>query len=194
MNGSSRAYLMVPFTDHIISASLSINTTEHKQYWNRTFAYPMCRSVWKVYCGKMADWIRMPFGVVSGIHWGIGLGVLDGGDRQRRRGSFGGKWAASHCNWWWLCCVVLWKRRTLPKLLWGKTCSNHKVDHWWFWRVSTALDQRCNNASHTPPGTPYTMGSSSLGDRHCQEQDATNIRQQGCYPAHDIAVRLRTML
>jgi len=24
-------------------------------------------SVWKVYCGKMAEWIRMPFGVVSGV-------------------------------------------------------------------------------------------------------------------------------
>ena len=33
-----------------------------------------------VYCGKTADWIRMPFGVVSGI--GLGVDVLDfGGDR-----------------------------------------------------------------------------------------------------------------
>ena len=46
------------------------------------------RSVWKVYCGKTVDWIRMPFGVVSGV--GRGMGVLDvGGDRGRRRGSFG---------------------------------------------------------------------------------------------------------
>jgi len=42
----------------------------------------------KVYCGKMADWIQMPFGVVSGVSQGMGL--LDGGgDRQRGRGSFG---------------------------------------------------------------------------------------------------------
>jgi len=34
-------------------------------------------SVWKVYCGKTAKWIRMPFGVVSGV--GRGMGVLDGG-------------------------------------------------------------------------------------------------------------------
>jgi len=33
-------------------------------------------SVRKVYCGKTADWIRMSFGVVSGV--GRGVGVLDG--------------------------------------------------------------------------------------------------------------------
>jgi len=42
-----------------------------------------------VYCGKMADWIRMPFGVVSGV--GLGMGVLDFGGGRRRRGSFGGE-------------------------------------------------------------------------------------------------------
>jgi len=41
----------------------------------------------------MADWIRMPFGVVSGV--GQGMGVLDrGGDHQRGRGIFGGKCGA----------------------------------------------------------------------------------------------------
>jgi len=36
----------------------------------------------------MADQIRMPFGLVSGV--GLGMGVLDfGGDRRRRRGSLG---------------------------------------------------------------------------------------------------------
>jgi len=35
---------------------------------------PVC--VWKVYCGKMADWIRMLFGMVTGV--GRGNGVLDG--------------------------------------------------------------------------------------------------------------------
>jgi len=39
----------------------------------------------------------MPFGVVSGVTRGIG--VLDGGgDRRRRRGSFGGEFGAAHCN------------------------------------------------------------------------------------------------
>jgi len=36
----------------------------------------VCRSVRKVYCGKTADWIQMPFGMVSGV--GRGMGVLDG--------------------------------------------------------------------------------------------------------------------
>ena len=29
-----------------------------------------------MYCGKTADWIRMPFGIVSGV--GRVMGVLDG--------------------------------------------------------------------------------------------------------------------
>ena len=41
--------------------------------------------------GNTADWIRMPFGVVSGV--GLGIGVLDfGGDRQF--GQFGGEYNA----------------------------------------------------------------------------------------------------
>ena len=47
------------------------------------------QSVWKVYCGKMDDWIRMPFGMVSGI--GREMRVLDeGGDRRRRTDIFWG--------------------------------------------------------------------------------------------------------
>jgi len=58
----------------------------------------------KVYCGKTADWIRVPFGVVRGV--GRGMGVLDGsGDHRRGRGRFG----ASHYNQWGL--------RALLKLL-----------------------------------------------------------------------------
>jgi len=36
----------------------------------------VCVCVRKVYCGKTADWIRMPFGVVNGV--GQRMGVLDG--------------------------------------------------------------------------------------------------------------------
>jgi len=36
----------------------------------------VCLSVRKVYCGKTANWIRMPFGMVIGV--GRGMGVLDG--------------------------------------------------------------------------------------------------------------------
>jgi len=74
------------------------------------------RSVWKVYCGKTADWIRMLFGVMSGV--GRGMGVLDGGsDRRRGRGRFGGEFEASHCNQWELCCIVVRERHALLKLL-----------------------------------------------------------------------------
>jgi len=37
----------------------------------------VCLSVQKVCCGKMAEWIQMPFGMMNGI--GRGIGVLDGG-------------------------------------------------------------------------------------------------------------------
>jgi len=53
----------------------------------------VCLSVGRsgiVYSGKTADWIRMPFRVMSGV--GRGMGVLDGdGDRRRERDSFEGK-------------------------------------------------------------------------------------------------------
>jgi len=52
----------------------------------------VCLSVPKVYSGKTADWIRMSFGMVSGVGRGPGMGVLDaGGDRRRGRGSFWGR-------------------------------------------------------------------------------------------------------
>ena len=36
----------------------------------------------QVYCGRTAQWIRMPFGVVNGV--GRGMGVLDGSSYHRR--------------------------------------------------------------------------------------------------------------
>ena len=63
-------------------------------------------SVQKVYCGKVAEWIQMLFGMVSGV--GQGMGVLVGDSYcQRGRGSFGGEFGASHFNQWGLCCVVV---------------------------------------------------------------------------------------
>ena len=51
--------------------------------WNiRLDHLSVCQLVRKVYCGKMADWIRMPFGVVSGV--GRRMGVLDGSGYRRR--------------------------------------------------------------------------------------------------------------
>jgi len=47
----------------------------------------------------MADWIWIPFGVVSGVS--RGTGVLDGGgDHQRGRRSFGGKCGPCICSQW----------------------------------------------------------------------------------------------
>jgi len=55
----------------------------------------------------------MPFAVMSGV--GLGMGVLDfGGDCRRGRGSFGGDFGASHCNY---CCIVERERHALLKLL-----------------------------------------------------------------------------
>jgi len=58
----------------------------------------------------------MLFGTVNGV--GRGMGVLDwGGDRRRRRGSFGGEFGASHCNQWGRRYIVVRERRDLPKSL-----------------------------------------------------------------------------
>ena len=38
-----------------------------------------------MYCGKTAEWIWMPFGVMSGV--GRGMGALDGGDDRLRERS-----------------------------------------------------------------------------------------------------------
>jgi len=99
----------------LVHCSLSTEH-EHKCSWYTIVAYPIyhsvgqsvCLSVRKLYCSKMADWIRMPFGVVCEVSWEIG--VLDGGnDHQTGRGSFGGKCGVSHCNRRGLCCIVVRK-------------------------------------------------------------------------------------
>jgi len=52
----------------------------------------------------MAEWILIPFGVMSGV--GRGMGVLDGGGDRRREGHFWGEFVASHCNQWGLYSIV----------------------------------------------------------------------------------------
>ena len=70
----------------VVSASLSIKIAEQSAYVIDRVVHP-CLSA-HVNCGKTADWIRMPFGVVSGVR--LGMGVLDfGGDRRRETGSLG---------------------------------------------------------------------------------------------------------
>ena len=48
----------------------------------------VCPSVRKVYRGKTAEWIRMPFGMVSDV--GRGMGVLDGVVIVEGKGQFWG--------------------------------------------------------------------------------------------------------
>jgi len=88
--------MVVRALQSISIASKSADGTEHSP------GQSVCRSVRKMYCGETADWIQMPFRVVSVV--GLGMGVLDfGGDRRRGRSSFGGEFGASHCNQWGLC-------------------------------------------------------------------------------------------
>ena len=66
----------------IISASLSMSITSGAlglMVQNIRLSHLSVRA--KVSCGKTADWIRMPFGVVRGV--GRGMGVLDGGGDRR---------------------------------------------------------------------------------------------------------------
>jgi len=79
----------------IVSASLYISiASEALMLWTCRLARlcvsavcTVCPSVQKVYCGKMAERIWMPFEAVSGV--GPGMGLLKGsGDRRRARGSF----------------------------------------------------------------------------------------------------------
>jgi len=70
----------------IITALLSISIASVGAYLTDLLASSsvgLCVSVsvWKVYYGKMADWIWMPFGMVSGVD--RLMGVLNGGDRRR---------------------------------------------------------------------------------------------------------------
>ena len=69
-----------------VSASLTIHTACVSALCTDLLPIPfvglsVCLSVRKVYCGKTADWIRVPIGVENGV--GPGIGVYDvGGDRQ----------------------------------------------------------------------------------------------------------------
>jgi len=54
----------------------------------RSGGLSVCLSVRKVYCGKTAEQIRMPFGLVSEV--GRVMGVFDvGGDRRREGTALG---------------------------------------------------------------------------------------------------------
>ena len=74
----------VPRRFGIVSASLHGG----KRYCiRRTFVLAICLSA-DVSSGDTGDWIRMPFGMVSGV--GLGMGVLDFGGDRRREGAVWG--------------------------------------------------------------------------------------------------------
>ena len=61
----------------------------------------VCTWVCPVHCGKTADRIQIPFGVVG--RTGPGMRQVVGfGDRFTGRGTFGGALGARHCNQWGL--------------------------------------------------------------------------------------------
>ena len=66
----------------------------------------VCASVCPVHCGKTADQIRMPFGIIG--RTGPGMRQVVGfGDRFTGRGIFGGEFGAHHCSQSGLYCVRL---------------------------------------------------------------------------------------
>jgi len=93
----------------------------------------------------MADWIRMPFGVVSGVR--LGMGVLDfGGDRRRDGAVFGvnlrhpiitnGDFVASLCGSAYSDRAVVWRgewggpRHSCVR--WKSTCLKGRGCFWHF--------------------------------------------------------------
>ena len=59
----------------------------------------LCVCARKVYCGKTADWIRIPFGVMSGVGLGMGVWVVIVEGEEAVWVEFG----AFHCNQWDRC-------------------------------------------------------------------------------------------
>jgi len=90
MQISAVFHLSPPHTSSQMKNILTHRSLERDRYWNRPVTYPtcwsVCVSVQKGYCGKMADRIWIPFGVVSGVS--RGRGVLDGVVIVKGKGQF----------------------------------------------------------------------------------------------------------
>ena len=96
------------------SVGLSVRT-----YVRRSVGWSDC----PVHCGKTADRIRMPFGVIG--RTGLGMRHTVGfGDRSTERGTFGGEFGARHCNQWGLYGVCVRQRRDAALIpnYFGQTC------------------------------------------------------------------------
>jgi len=117
----------------------------------RNIRLSVCRSA--VYCGKMADWIQMPFGMVSGV--GRRMGVLDGVVIVEGKGSFWGEFGASHGNQLGNCCVVVQKCVRDRAVVWGGEWVNpgiHVLDD-----VPHASRERVDLGSFAPNGSTVSM-------------------------------------
>ena len=72
-------YSLSPFATHTAAAgiilSVDIHATARYSKISRSVCVLLCVCR-KVYCGKMAEWIRITFGIVSGVS--RMMGVLDG--------------------------------------------------------------------------------------------------------------------
>ena len=81
------------------------------------------RSICPVHCGKTADWIRMPFGIIGRTDSGI-MQVVGFVDRSTGRATFGGEFGTRHCIQWGLYGVRVRQRRDVvlfPNYFW-QTC------------------------------------------------------------------------
>ena len=67
-------------------------------------------SLCPLHCGKTADRIRLPCGIIGRTGPGIRQ-VVRFGDRSTGRGTFGGEFGARHCNQWGLYRVRVRQRR-----------------------------------------------------------------------------------
>ena len=100
------------------------------QYVRRSVGLSVCLSVCPVHCGKTADRIRMPFGIIG--RTGPGMRQLVGfGNRSTERGTFGGELGARHCNQWGLYGVCVRHRRdaALFPNYFGQTCFEYTEVH-----------------------------------------------------------------
>ena len=80
-------------------AAYSDQTFPPTIYWS--IYGSVCLSGCPVDCGKTADRIRMPFGMVCRTGPAMRQ-IVRFGDRSTGRGNFGGKYGACHCNQWGL--------------------------------------------------------------------------------------------
>ena len=73
-------YSLSPFATHSAAAGILRSVDIHataRYIIAKCVSLCVCASVCrKVYCGKTAEWIRMPFGIMSGVS--RMMGVLDG--------------------------------------------------------------------------------------------------------------------